>query len=538
MSLVPQQVLQDRYLILEVLDQGSLSQTYLALDQQQQVDVIVKELHLHQLDNWKTHELFEREARVLQNIQHDGIPRWIDFFGDELGGRLFLVIEKINGQTWLEKIERGWRPSPTELIDLIEQSLNILEYLHQLSPPVIHRDLKPSNLMLDQAGKVHLIDFGVAQDLLHPEGGRTVVGTFGYMAPEQFSAQAEPASDLYALGMSLIHLLSGRRPSEMQRSGQRVQFEDSIQVKQSLKVWLTHLTAPQLALRYRSAAEARQSLQQLSQGKTATLRSELAPPRPVKKSTKKSLLILGALLLGTGGLSAVYLLQAGNQTQAAYQGPCFSTPYLLPEAEQSLEAQAFREDFEARFPHPANWEQIEAPAFSSEMPLNKFANCQQRANDQVLFKAAYQSVITQPLDDALVITAISKMALADPSYAELNAMLAFGLDTYFYDQQAPNPTQAGAKPADQIAGLALRLSQRYHKQGADTQSVKLLKRFLKERDQELNPQMKQLLIFEYAQALWKSGQSELALKQLTQGLALPGDWIQKLTDLKTAIQTS
>lgn len=540
MSLVPKQILNDRYLILASLDQGSLSQTYVALDQQQQVDVIVKELHLHQLDNWKTHELFERESRVLQNIQHAGIPRWLDFFGDDLGGRLFLVIEKINGQTWLEKIEKGWRPSQTELTDLIAQSLDILEYLHQLSPPVIHRDLKPSNLMVDSAGQVYLIDFGVAQDLLHPEGGRTVVGTFGYMAPEQFSGQAVPASDLYALGMSLIHLLSGRRPSEMQQSGQRVLFEEYLQVSPALKTWLQNLTAPQLALRYRSAAEARESLKQLSSGKTATLQPTQLPQR-IRPGIHKTLLLAGiglVAMLGIGASLSFFLVSSSNSSSPSitYQGPCISGDYRLPNVDNRPEAQAFRQDFESRFPQPGWWEQVEAPAFGAVMPLNQYAACKQRSNDQVLFKAAYLSLVSHPLEDSLVITAINHMANAEPDYPELTPLLEFGLESYFYDQQPRAATQPGAGAADRIAWLAQKLAKRYHQQGLDASTVALLQRFLKERAQELNPQMQQLLIFEYAQALWKTGQSALAVQSLNQGIALAGDWDQKLMDLKSQIE--
>lgn len=189
--------------------------------------MIVKELQIEALDDWKRMELFEREAQTLTHLNHTGVPRLIDYFKNEAGTRLFLVVEKIPGVSLATMLNNGWHPSEGAVIQIARQVLDILEYLHGLNPPVVHRDIKPSNLLRDADEQVHLVDFGAAQHLLHPEGGRTVVGTFGYMAPEQFAGKAEPASDLYGLGATVIHLLSGRWPLNCPKQGTICNFRNT-----------------------------------------------------------------------------------------------------------------------------------------------------------------------------------------------------------------------------------------------------------------------------------------------------------------------
>ncbi len=107
-------------------------------------------------------------------------------------------------------------------------------YLHQLNPPVLHRDIKPSNLILGEDEQVYLVDFGAVQDSAVKEGGTfTVVGTYGYTAIEQFGGRAVTASDLYALGATLIHLLTGIAPADLPQKDLRIHFSDKVSISAS-----------------------------------------------------------------------------------------------------------------------------------------------------------------------------------------------------------------------------------------------------------------------------------------------------------------
>lgn len=234
------------YALLAPLAEQGATATWLARSQTtDQDEVVIKMLRLRSLENWKQLEHFERETALLKHLQHPGLPRLLETFRQETpdGLLLCLVQQKLPGLSLEQKMLRGWQPTLGELLDIAEQALEILRFLHGHGPPVVHRDIKPSNLMLDEQGKVCLIDFGAVQQALEPEGG-TVVGTFGYMPPEQFAGQAVPASDLYALGATLVHLLARKAPSEMVYTGTRLRFEPYVQAPVAVKHWLGKLLAP------------------------------------------------------------------------------------------------------------------------------------------------------------------------------------------------------------------------------------------------------------------------------------------------------
>ncbi len=154
---------------------------------------------------------FQREADMLAQLSNEHIPRIYDRFSEQ--NRHYLVMEFVEGKTLEDVIkEAGGRLHEGSVIDIALQILDTLEYLHNLNPPVIYRDLKPSNLMLTRNGQVKLIDFGIAR-LFQPQSTATMIGTQGYAPPEQYRGRAEARSDLYALGATMHHALSGRDPA-------------------------------------------------------------------------------------------------------------------------------------------------------------------------------------------------------------------------------------------------------------------------------------------------------------------------------------
>ena len=254
-------ILAESYEIAESLGKGGLARTYAAVRLEDRLPVVIKELRFAQLENWKPYELFEREVRVLKQLDHPAIPRCLEAFSQGEGDALchYLVLERVPGQSLAQKLNEGWRPQEAAVKELALKVLDVLEYLHGLAPPVIHRDIKPSNLVID-GENLYLVDFGAVQDLLRPEGSSTVVGTFGYMAPEQLTGRALPASDLYALWATLVSILSGRTPAELPQRELKLDFRPYVNATPELVAWLEKLLEPAWEHRFASAAEARRAL--------------------------------------------------------------------------------------------------------------------------------------------------------------------------------------------------------------------------------------------------------------------------------------
>lgn len=251
------EMLEGRYLLQEKLGQGPVASTFKAQDQHTSQPVVLKHMHFQSLPDWKGFELFEREQKVLQALEHPQIPKLLDAFQTERAH--WFVMRYISGPTLLDKIKSGWYPSEAEIKTLAKAVLNILRYLHDCNPPIVHRDIKPSNL-IDHQGDVYLVDFGAVQDRLLPDGSSTIIGTTGYMAPEQFAGHATPSSDLYSLGATLVHILSGIFPGNLPQSYLKLDFKSYIQVSEPLEAWLDTLLEPMPEKRFKNASEALRQL--------------------------------------------------------------------------------------------------------------------------------------------------------------------------------------------------------------------------------------------------------------------------------------
>ncbi|OKH10998.1 serine/threonine protein kinase [Fischerella major NIES-592] len=261
------QVLRDRYHIQSLLGRQTGRRTFLAKDLQTGSSVVIKLLLFSPDFNWDDLKLFEREVEVLQSLDHPAIPKYIDRFEveTELGKGFALVQTYIEARSLQNWIESGRTFSESEIKAIAKQLLEILDYLHSRQPPVVHRDIKPSNILLgdrtgNSPGQIYLIDFGSVQTVVH-SGTRTVVGTYGYMPPEQFGGRTVPASDLYALGTTLIYLVTGQHPDELPQREMRILFEDRVNLSPNLIDWLKWLTEPSLDLRLKSAKQTLEALE-------------------------------------------------------------------------------------------------------------------------------------------------------------------------------------------------------------------------------------------------------------------------------------
>ncbi|GAB4823289.1 hypothetical protein N2152v2_010335 [Parachlorella kessleri] len=244
------ELLGNKYEVQEVLGRGANAVTYKCKEQGSGTEVAVKALSLRSLRDWKQLELFEREGQVLKGLDHPGIPRYLEYFEEESeqDKGFYLVQELANGKSLADMVASGWRADEREVARIAAGVLAILEYLGSRRPPVIHRDVKPENIVIEggrAGGKVLLVDFGGVQGVAAAGDklGSTIVGTYGYMAPEQFRGAAQPASDLYGLGATLLFLLSGQPPSAFPQDRLRLRF-DGVAMSSRLRLLVEGLLEP------------------------------------------------------------------------------------------------------------------------------------------------------------------------------------------------------------------------------------------------------------------------------------------------------
>lgn len=298
MMLQAQQVLQNRYQLQQQLGHNSSRQTWLAQDLEAQPRqlVVVKLLAFSPQMQWEELKLFEREAQVLKHLNHPQIPRYRDHFSvdQQIGDGLpwfGLVQDYIPGESLQQLLDQGQHFSEVQVRQMATELLQILIYLHELSPLVLHRDIKPSNLIWGKDNKIYVVDFGAVQDRAKAEGVTfTVVGTSGYAPPEQLWGRAVPASDLYALGATLIHLLTRTPPSELVQDNLRIRFANRVSLNPSFTDWLEELTEPALEKRLSTA---RQALQILPTGRSPT-----SPIEKIRHIPGGSNWFAGAVFLG------------------------------------------------------------------------------------------------------------------------------------------------------------------------------------------------------------------------------------------------
>jgi serine/threonine protein kinase len=251
------------YEIIRVLGEGSSGRTLLCTGAGGGSQVAVKELRFEHLENWKNLELFQREAELLALLDHRGIPRVLDSFrGEDESTSLYIVQEFIEGSSLQERMTSGPMLGQHEVQQVAIELLEVLEYLHGRSPPVLHRDIKPSNVLIRPGGDAALVDFGGATLgwQLPGQAGATVVGTFGYMPPEQLIGQAGPTSDLYALGATLLHVVTGRSPDEFPFDSGRIEVPSDLPADPGLARLIEALLRPAPRDRPQTAAAARQLL--------------------------------------------------------------------------------------------------------------------------------------------------------------------------------------------------------------------------------------------------------------------------------------
>ena len=289
----PLELLHNRFELRQLIGRGAQGRTFLGYDCDTGEEVAVKELLLRDVEDWKAIELFEREGQTLRHLDHPGIPGYVDAFhiqAPDSGERFFLVQEFVDGTDLKTLVEQGKHFREKEVKALLEELLEILVYLQQLSPPVIHRDIKPSNIMRRANGDIALIDFGAVQSVIpHQTGGSTIIGTSGYMPIEQLMGRSVAATDLYALGATAIHLLSRRHPADLAMKAMYLQFHAHVNTSAPFTSFLEGLLNPHVERRIPTARMALLRLRQMDEAQQLPHRQGVRPSAtpPTRRSSRQ-----------------------------------------------------------------------------------------------------------------------------------------------------------------------------------------------------------------------------------------------------------
>ncbi|MGB3508808.1 MAG: protein kinase [Microcoleaceae cyanobacterium] len=262
-----------QYQVLRILGQGGMGTTYLAWDRERNSSqgvgaspaaalVVLKEMNADMAQIRKAQELFEREARALKSLNHPGVPKFFDFFVEE--DKKYLAMEMIHGQDLEKRISLQGPVLPKQAIEWMIQTCEVLEYIHSEKPPLIHRDIKPANLLVRRRdNQIIVLDFGAVKEIGTPLGTR--IGAEGFSAPEQDRGQPLTQSDLYAVGSTLIFLLTAQSPMHFydnRGNGYRFYVESVPTITPQLRQVIEKVTQPLPGDRYQTAPELARALKE------------------------------------------------------------------------------------------------------------------------------------------------------------------------------------------------------------------------------------------------------------------------------------
>ena len=211
-------LLDGKYKILNKIGQGGMSVVYLAMNEKANKQWAIKEMRKEKNKNYEImKQSLITETNLLKELKHPYLPSIADII--ESDDTIIIVMDYVEGRPLSDILTEEGTIEEDKVADYAIQLCDVLDYLHSQKPPIIYRDLKPANIMLRPDGKITLIDFGTARKYNYDSvADTTCLGTIGYAAPEQFAGetlrQTDARTDIYNLGATMYHLLTGVNPSE------------------------------------------------------------------------------------------------------------------------------------------------------------------------------------------------------------------------------------------------------------------------------------------------------------------------------------
>lgn len=210
-------IIDRKYEIIKLIGKGGMSKVYLALDKRLNKQWAIKEIEkkAHDKNHMVVFQSAIAEANMIKSLDHPALPRIVDIIDND--NIIYIIMDYIEGGPLSEVLSINGAQPQEQVIEWAKELCDVLEYLHTRKPAIIYRDMKPANIMLKPNGSLSLIDFGIAREYKEQNLADTAcLGTRGYAAPEQFGGkgQTDARTDIYSLGVTLYHLVTGQNPSE------------------------------------------------------------------------------------------------------------------------------------------------------------------------------------------------------------------------------------------------------------------------------------------------------------------------------------
>ena len=304
-----------KYDVIDLIGEGGMSRVWLARDKRLNKLWAVKEIGRTAKDanNTVVIQSLIAEANLMKQLDHPALPRIVDIIENEQ--TTYVVMDYIEGESLNKTMRRLGHPMDVEdVIDWGIQLCDVLEYLHTRKPPVIYRDMKPGNIMLRDDNTVKLIDFGIAREYKEEKSSDTkILGTQGYAAPEQFSRhqQSDVRTDIYSLGVTLYHLVTGRGP--LDDTVLRPIREINPQLPEGLERIIQKAVQQDPEKRYQSCAEMRYDLEHYEQ-----LTEEYQSVQQAKLKRFKLLWVSAIVLVAIGVVCMLASVYLRNSTYESY----------------------------------------------------------------------------------------------------------------------------------------------------------------------------------------------------------------------------
>ena len=283
-------VLDNRYNILSQIGRGGFSNVFLALNTRANRQVAVKEVRKHdRMDFSVIMDSIQHEIDIMKQLHHPAFPELIDVLPSD--DSMTIVMDYVPGRS-LQALLSEQGPQPEALaLDIARQLAEAMAYLHNLPMPVIYRDMKPGNVILQSDGKIKIIDFGTARYYKpNKDADTTCLGTVGYAAPEQYSGmgQTDVRTDIYGLGVTLYHLVTGKSPAEPPYQVLPIR-QVKPDLSPGLEIIIQKCTQKDPSFRYQNAKELIKALENIHRlGKRPLFRRKPKPapkPKPQRRSS-------------------------------------------------------------------------------------------------------------------------------------------------------------------------------------------------------------------------------------------------------------
>jgi serine/threonine protein kinase len=255
-------VIDGKYRILDKIGRGGMSSVYLAINEKANKQWAIKEVRRNRHYNFDiVRKSLEAETNLLKKLSHKNLPSVVDVIDQD--HNFLVVMDYIEGTTLEKLVDEKGAQKQEDVVDWAIQLCDVLQYLHTRTPAIVYRDMKPSNIMLKNDGSIVLIDFGTAREYKNDSlSDTTYLGTRGYAAPEQFGGkgQSDFRTDIYCLGATMYHLLTGHNPSEAPYQMYPITIWDST-LSKGLEAIITKCTQNNPNDRFQSVGELKKALE-------------------------------------------------------------------------------------------------------------------------------------------------------------------------------------------------------------------------------------------------------------------------------------